>query len=130
MAHFVLSLVLAALFLVTGAGKLLGLPFAVRNRDRLAVSPAFWMIAGVLEWAGAFGLVFGIIVPGLGVAAASGLALLMIGAIVARLRAARRTGVPDSLDGAATGGLARPIASDAGVLASAALTAVLIILGV
>ena len=126
MWHFISSPALALLFLATGAGKVLGLAFAKRNRDRLGVSPRFWRITGLLEWAGAVGLLVGLAFPPLGFLAASGLAVLMVGAIVTRLRATRLVGVPAG----GARGLALPIAGDVLVLALAVLTAVLIGRGV
>jgi hypothetical protein len=92
MWHTVLSVLLAALFLATGAGKVLGLERNNRNRDRLGVPPWFWRLTGLLEWAGAAGMIVGIWVPVLGVLAASGLAVLMVGAVIARIRAGGRNG--------------------------------------
>ena len=125
MWHVILSVVLALLFLLTGSGKVLGLAFANRNRERLDVSPTFWRITGVLEWAGAVGLIAGVWVPALGVAAAVGLGVLMVGAVVARLRAALRTGQPIR----EIRGLDRAVSLDVLVLALAAITAVLIVRG-
>jgi hypothetical protein len=49
--------------------------------------PESWMTAlGALKMAGALGVLIGIVVPALGVAAASGLVLFFVGAIVTHLR--------------------------------------------
>ncbi|GAB2712838.1 DoxX family protein [Nocardia thraciensis] len=49
--------------------------------------PQSWMLAlGTLMGAGALGLVAGFAVPGLGIAAATGLVLYFIGAVIAHLR--------------------------------------------
>jgi len=84
---WVLTVVLALVFLASGAMKLLGLPYSVRNRDRFGMPPSLWLIIGVLELAGVAGLLVGTAVPALGVAAGVGLALLMVGATGTRLRA-------------------------------------------
>jgi hypothetical protein len=56
-------------------------------RDQLRVGAQPWRVVGALEVAGALGLAVGLFVPALGVAAAAGLALLMIGGIGAHARA-------------------------------------------
>lgn len=126
MWHIILSSALALLFLVTGAGKVLGLAFAERNRDELEVPPGFWRLVGVLEWAGVIGLILGNWAPAIGLAAAIGLGLLMVGAVVARFRAALRSGQPIR----EIRGLDRAVSLDVAVLALAVITAVLIIRGI
>ncbi|GAA2070962.1 DoxX family protein [Actinomadura alba] len=81
-----LSLILGLLFIATGGIKVLNLAQASNVRDRLGLSPSLWRVIGVLEAAGGVGLLVGLAVPVLGVAAALGLALLMIGAIISRLK--------------------------------------------
>jgi uncharacterized membrane protein YphA (DoxX/SURF4 family) len=121
MIHIIVSCVLALLFLVTGAGKVLGLGYANRQRDLLHVQPRFWRITGILEWAGAVGLVLGIWLPWLGVLAAGCLALFMIAAAFARIRASRRAGT--------THGLAIGVITDLFLAVIAAVTAALIAMG-
>ena len=121
MWHLILSIVLALVFLVTGSGKVLGLAYAHRNRKALRLGPTFWRVTGLVEWAGAAGLVIGIWVPALGVAAASGLALFMIGAIVSRVRSARMVGKPTPPSG---------IVVDAVLFVLCVLDVVLIVRGV
>jgi uncharacterized membrane protein YphA (DoxX/SURF4 family) len=123
--HIILSVVLALLFLATGSGKVLGLAFANRNRDALEVSPLFWRFTGALEWAGAGGLVIGIWLPPLGVTAAVGLGVLMVGAIVVRIRAALLSGQPLR----EIHGLDRAVSLDVVVLALAVIEVVLIVRG-
>jgi uncharacterized membrane protein YphA (DoxX/SURF4 family) len=84
---WVLTVVLALVFLASGGMKVLGLPYSVRHRDRFGFSPLLWRTIGVLELAAVAGLFVGIAVPVLGVAAGVGLALLMVGATATRLRA-------------------------------------------
>ncbi len=103
MVHIVLSIVLAVLFVATGGGKVLGLGYANKQREQLRVSPAFWRTAGILEWLGAVGLIVGIWVPTLGILAAIGLALFMVGAAVSRLRASRLAGTRKGLAAGFTG---------------------------
>jgi uncharacterized membrane protein YphA (DoxX/SURF4 family) len=83
---WVLTVVLALVFLASGAMKLLGLPYSEHSRDRFGLSPSLWRTIGVLEFAGVAGLLVGTAVPALGVAAGVGLALVMVGAIATRLR--------------------------------------------
>ena len=105
-----LSVLVALLFLGTGAIKVFGVPYSVQIRDRLGVPPTLWRVIGLLEWAGALGLLVGLAVPMLGVAAAAGLSVLMLGAVASRLR------VYDT---------ARNIAGDLAVLALVAVELVL-----
>ena len=99
LARIILSVVLALLLLVTGGGKVLGLPYAHANREKLSVHPVFWRVIGVLELAAVVGLVWGIWFVPFGLAASIGVALLMMGAFVFRLRtkdrAVVRQGIAD-----------------------------------
>jgi hypothetical protein len=81
-----LSLILGLLYIGTGGIKVLNLAQASKVRERLGLSPGLWRVIGVLETAGGAGLLIGLAVPVLGVVAALGLALLMIGAIISRLK--------------------------------------------
>jgi uncharacterized membrane protein len=74
------------MLLVTGGGKVLDLPFSRGNRDALNVHPVFWRVTGILEVAATVGLVWGIWFVPFGLAAAIGVALLMIGAVGFRTR--------------------------------------------
>jgi uncharacterized membrane protein YphA (DoxX/SURF4 family) len=121
MVHIIVSCVLALLFLVTGAGKVLGLGYADRQRKALHVGPRFWRIAGVLEWAGAAGLIIGVWLPWLGIVAACCLALFMVAAAFARVRASRKAGT--------TKGLTAGVATDLFLAVIAAVTAALIAVG-
>ena len=123
MWHVILSIVLALLFVLTGAGKVLGLAFANQNRDRLGVHPTFWRVTGLLEWAGAVGLIAGIWWWPIGLAAACGLALLMLGAIASRVRAHRTRPAPGRT-------FALTVTGDVVVFVLAVVTAVLIARGV
>jgi uncharacterized membrane protein YphA (DoxX/SURF4 family) len=80
-ASIVLSVLLAAAFLGSGAAKLAGAKQSIEIRDRLGVAAGLWRGIGILEVAAAVGLVVGLAVPVLGIAAAVGLVLLLIGAI-------------------------------------------------
>jgi uncharacterized membrane protein YphA (DoxX/SURF4 family) len=84
--RIILSAVLGLMLLVTGGGKVLDLAFSRGNRESLKVHPVFWRVTGVLEVAATVGLIWGIWFVPFGLAASIGVALLMIGAIVFRIR--------------------------------------------
>jgi hypothetical protein len=79
------STALALLFLAAAAGKLTGMTEA--TGDHLGVSVRLWRAIGVLELAGAVGVLVGIAVEELGLAAAAGLLLTSLGAIAAHAKA-------------------------------------------
>jgi uncharacterized membrane protein YphA (DoxX/SURF4 family) len=87
LAATILSVVLAVGFLGAGAIKLIGNKTSLEMRDRVNVGAQLWRVIGALEVAGAVGLLVGLAVPALGIAAAVGLSLLLIGAVGAHLRA-------------------------------------------
>ncbi|HJR89679.1 MAG TPA: DoxX family protein [Aeromicrobium sp.] len=85
-----------ALFAVSGLVKIVGAKASLEQRDALAVSPGLWRTIGVLELLGVIGVVgawFGVLPLWLGQAAAVGFILLIIGAIVTRLRAKSPVGL-------------------------------------
>jgi uncharacterized membrane protein YphA (DoxX/SURF4 family) len=82
-----LSIVLALLFVATGAGKVLGAKKSIEARDQFRMSGTLWRTIGALEWAGALGLVVGSFTwEWVAHAATVGLGLLMVGATITRLR--------------------------------------------
>jgi len=85
-AVWVLTVLLALVFLASAGMKLLGLGSSVRNRDRFGLSPVLWRTIGLLELAGVAGILLGLAVPVLGVIAGIGLGLLLVGAAATRLR--------------------------------------------
>lgn len=87
MARTVLSIALALLLISTGSGKLAGLASSHQIRASINVSVPVWRMIGVFELMVVVGLVVGIWLPPVGLAAALGAVVLMIGAIVTRLRA-------------------------------------------
>jgi hypothetical protein len=97
LARVILSIILALMLLVTGGGKVLDLPFSRVNRDKLSVHPVFWRVIGVLELAALVGLVWGIWFVPFGLAAAVGVALLMIGAFGFRVRSHDRAILKEGL---------------------------------
>ena len=87
LAATILSILLALLFLVAGSPKVMDAKSSQKLRDNLHVNPTLWKTVGALEALAAIGLIAGIFIPPLGLAAATGLALLMAGAIITHLRA-------------------------------------------
>ena len=80
-----LDVVLAVVFVVAGVAKIGG-ALAMREAARhLGFSVGQYRVIGALELAGAIGLLVGLAVPAIGVAAAIGLGLLLIGAGAAHL---------------------------------------------
>jgi uncharacterized membrane protein YphA (DoxX/SURF4 family) len=69
-------------------GKLRGVPAVVESLHSVGVSDGQMRILAVLELLGAAGLVVGIWVPFIGIAAAACLSLYFLGAVIAHLRSA------------------------------------------
>ena len=86
-AEVIVTALLAALFGFAGLIKLVGLRQSLAIRDHLGVKPVQWRLIGLLELAGVAGVLVGLVWPPIGVAAAIGLALLVLGAIVFHVRA-------------------------------------------
>jgi hypothetical protein len=91
-ATVVATVLLAGLFAFAGTIKLLGVAQSLAIRDHLGISPGLWRVIGLLEWAGVVGALVGLTWPPLGIAAATGLALLSVGAIVNHVRASDGVG--------------------------------------
>ena len=86
-ATVLVSVVTALLFLATAAGKLTGHAASVAIRDHLVIPDVRWQQIGLLEVAGAFGVLIGLTLRPVGIAAAAGLVLLSLGAIATHVRA-------------------------------------------
>jgi len=86
-AEVIVTALLAALFGFAGLIKVVGLRQSLAIRDHLGVKPVQWRLIGLLELAGVAGVLVGLVWPPIGVAAAVGLALLVLGAIVFHVRA-------------------------------------------
>jgi hypothetical protein len=93
-ATVIVTVLLAALFTFSSAIKLLGVPRSLAIRDHLGLSPSLWRVIGLLELAGVAGALAGLAWPPIGVAAAVGLALLLVGAVISHVRAS--DGVADT----------------------------------
>lgn len=84
LARIVLLVLLALLLATTGGGKLAGLPSSNAVRDSLHVPASRWKAIGVAEIGLVIVLIAGIWLPVTGIAAALGVVVLMIGAILTR----------------------------------------------
>ncbi len=82
----VLSLGLATVLTMSTIRKFTGAPESLQLRDRLALPPGLWFTVGVLEAAAVAGLLVGLAVAPMAIAAATGTVLLMGGAVIAHLR--------------------------------------------
>ncbi|WP_300006936.1 DoxX family protein [Pseudonocardia sp.] len=89
-AVIVLSVLLALVFLVAGSAKLAGHGLMLASADHLGFPRTAYRLIGVADVAGAAGLALGVWIPALGIAAAAGLVLLTICAVVVHLRAGDR----------------------------------------
>ena len=97
LARIILSIILALMLVASGGGKILDLPFSRANRDKLNVHPVFWRVTGLLEVAASVGLAWGIWFVPFGLAAAIGVALLMIGAFAFRIRSRDKSIIREGL---------------------------------
>lgn len=102
-ATAVLTAVLAVLFTAIGVAKLAAVPSMRTRAAHVGLSVAAYRVIGALEVAGAVGLVAGTVVPVLRMLAALGLVLLLVGAVVAHLRA--RDGLKEMVPAIVLGGL-------------------------
>jgi hypothetical protein len=86
-ATVIVTICLAAMFLFASSIKLFGVKQSLAIRDHLGISPTLWRVIGLLELAGVVGALAGLAWWPIGVAAAVGLALLSVGAVVSHVRA-------------------------------------------
>lgn len=82
------SLLLAAVCLLPAAGKILGHPKMRQSAARFGISWPRYRLIGVAELAAAVGVLLGLWWHPLGLAAAAGMALLLLGAVISHRRAA------------------------------------------
>lgn len=80
-----LQVVLGLVYLMSAVPKLVGAQDAMR--EHLGVAPWFWVVTGLVELAGALGMLAGIKHPRLATPAGLWLSALMVGAIFTHLRA-------------------------------------------
>jgi DoxX-like protein len=86
-ARVIVTALLAVLFTFSSLIKLVGVRQSLAIRDHLGVKPVQWRMIGLLEIAGVAGVLLGLAWAPIGIAAAVGLALLMLGAISFHVRA-------------------------------------------
>ena len=86
-----ISLLLAAACIVPAAAKLLGHPKMRASAARFGIPWSRYRLIGVAELAAAAGVLAGIVGRPLGIAAAAGLAALLVGALLAHRRAGDTT---------------------------------------
>ena len=82
------SLLLAALCLLPAAGKLLGHPKMRQSAEHFGILWPRYRLIGVAELAAAAGILIGLWWHPLGVVAAAGMGLLLLGALITHRRAA------------------------------------------
>jgi uncharacterized membrane protein YphA (DoxX/SURF4 family) len=82
------SLLLAAVCLLPAAGKVLGHPKMRQSAARFGISWPRYQLIGVAELAATAGVLIGLWWHPLGLAAAAGMALLLLGAMITHRRAA------------------------------------------
>jgi uncharacterized membrane protein len=81
-----LVILLSVIFLVLGTAKILALGPMRERAAEVGFSTAAYRRIGLLEVAGAIGLLVGLVEPVIGALAAAGLLLLLVGAVAAHLR--------------------------------------------
>jgi hypothetical protein len=86
-AKIIVTALLAAMFAFAGLIKVVGVRQSLAIRDHLGVDPTQWRLIGLLELAGVAGVLAGLKWAPIGIAAAIGLTLLILGAIVFHVRA-------------------------------------------
>jgi DoxX-like protein len=86
-AKIIVTALLAAMFAFAGSIKVVGVRQSLAIRDHLGVDPTQWRLIGLLELAGVAGVLAGLKWAPIGIAAAIGLTLLILGAIVFHVRA-------------------------------------------
>jgi uncharacterized membrane protein len=93
-AYIVVTVLAAAANAYAATNDLLGVNMVVDNMARLGVPESQLLSLAALKVAGAAGLLVGIAVPVIGVAAACGLILFFVGAIATAIRAHWYTHIP------------------------------------
>lgn len=81
------TLLLAAACLAPAAGKLLALPQMQASAVHFGIPWSRYRLIGVAELAAVAGILAGLVVPAVGVAAAIGMIVLLVGALVAHRQA-------------------------------------------
>ncbi|MCF6525791.1 DoxX family protein [Streptomyces sp. JJ36] len=93
-AYVVLAVLLSVLLVVSGRAKLVRDQDITETLTRLGVPQRLFPVLAALEFAGALGLLAGILYRPLGIAAGIGVVLYFAGAVVSHLRAKDFKGAP------------------------------------
>ncbi|TQF06591.1 DoxX family protein [Kitasatospora acidiphila] len=93
-AYIVVAILLTLVLAGSGRGKLVRDPKIMEGMTKVGVPESWLPRLAALEFAGAIGLIAGIWVRALGVAAAVGVVLYFIGAVATHLRAKDGKGAP------------------------------------
>jgi hypothetical protein len=86
-AYIIVTVMAAAGNIYAAANDFISPKWLLGNMNKLGVPESSLPILGVLKAAGALGLLIGIGVPLIGIAAAAGLTLFFVGAVITHLRA-------------------------------------------
>ncbi len=89
-AAAIVSILLALVMTASAVGMLTRQPRIVDAMSSIDLPHTWFPYLGALKLAGAAGLIVGLWVPAIGIAAAAGLALYFAGAVIAHLRAGDR----------------------------------------
>jgi hypothetical protein len=86
-AYAVVAVILSLVLIASGRGKLVRDQRIVESLTAVGVRPSWYPYLAACEFAGVLGLLVGLVVAPLGIAAAIGVALYFVGAVIAHLRA-------------------------------------------
>ena len=81
-----LSLLLAAVCLLPGIPKVAAHPKMLASADRFGIPWSAYRLIGVAELAAAAGVLIGLVWPPIGIAAAVGMLVLLVGALAAHVK--------------------------------------------
>ncbi|MFI6008652.1 DoxX family protein [Streptomyces sp. NPDC051243] len=93
-AYVVLAVLVSVLLVFSGRSMLVKDKDIVETLTRLGVPNSWYTMLALLKFAGALGLLIGIFYRPLGIAAAVGVVLFFIGAVISHLRVKDVKGVP------------------------------------
>lgn len=86
-AYIIVTVIAAAANIYAAINDFTRPKWLLSNMSKLGVPESWLPVLGVLKVVGALGLLIGICVPLIGIAAASGLTLFFVGAVITHLRA-------------------------------------------
>jgi hypothetical protein len=91
-SYIIVAIVLAALLVMSGRGKLVKDQRITESLTKVGVPTSWFPYLATAELAGALGLIVGIFVAPLGIAAAIGIVLYFVGAVTTHVRASDTKG--------------------------------------